>query len=255
MMNFKDYIINDINEKKVLIDLLPKNTTRRKEKYIDTLVELKEKYQDSKESVSKFINYKYEKLLPKNTPKNTDAEIKEIRKLNEILMLGNPITSFYEKMGFDLLLYDLMHYYDIPLDEVNQIICKFISVINDAGGEITPNDFKLNPYAYLYMKNIYDNFITKKILINNDKFETIYWKCPKVIEYIIINLRIVLRKNERKFNNYVVNKYKYKLQNYGFQNYEEVIEKVKCLKNNSSNEYLPQSSKIMHRSNISVVYF
>ena len=58
MINFKEYIVNDIEEKKVLIDLLPKNTTRRKEKFIDTLVEIKDKYQESKSTVQKFINYK-----------------------------------------------------------------------------------------------------------------------------------------------------------------------------------------------------
>ena len=232
MINFKEYIINDIEEKKVLIDLLPKNTKRRKEKIIDTLDEIKAKYQESKETVQKFINYKYDKLLPKRTVKNTEVEEKELKKLNELLLLGNPLTTFYEKMGFDLMLYDLMHYYDNSLDNVNETICKFITTIIDAGGDISPDDFKINVYSYIYIKNIYNNFITKKVVFNNDTFETIYWKCPKVIEYIIINLRMILRKNERKFNNYVLNKYKYKMNNYGFNTYEEVKEKVKELKNN-----------------------
>lgn len=231
MINFKEYIVNDIEEKKVLIDLLPKNTTRRKEKFIDTVVEIKEKYQESKESVRKFINYKYEKLLPKNKEKDTTEEAKELRKLNELLLLGNPLTSVYEKMGFDLLLYDLMHYYDNSLDDVNQTICIFINTIVDAGGDIYLDDFKINVYSHLYIQKIYEKFITKKISTNEDTFETIYWKCPKVIEYIIINLRMLLRKNEKKLNSYVINKYKYMMNKYGFNNYEEVVERVKQLKN------------------------
>ena len=231
MINFKNYIVNDIEEKKVLIDLLPKNTPRRKEKYIDTVVEIKEKYQDSKEKVQKFINYKYDKLLPKKVAKNTENEEKELKKLNELLILGNPLTTFYEKMGFDLLIYDLMHYYDNSLEEVNKTICKFITTIIEAGGDISLDDFKLNIYSYLYIKKIYDNFIVKKISFNNETFETIYWKCPKVIEYIIINLRMILRKNEKKFTSYVLSKYKYIMNKYNFNKYEDVIEKVKYLKN------------------------
>jgi hypothetical protein len=232
MINFKEYIVNDIEEKKVLIDLLPKNTIRRKEKFIETVEEIKEKYQNSKDSVQKFINYKYDKLLPKKMVKSTEEEEKELTKLNELLILGNPLTTFYEKMGFDLLLYDLMHYYDNPLEEVNKTITQFITKINDVSTDlISLNDFKLNVYSYIYIKNIYDNFITKKVTFNNDTFETIYWKCPKVIEYIIINLRMILRKNEKKINNYVLTKYKYKMNNYGFNTYEEVEERVKYLKN------------------------
>ena len=231
MINFKEYIVNDIEEKKVLIDLLPKNTARRKEKFIDTIVEIRDKYQESKETVQKFINYKYDKLLPKKIAKSTESEEKELKKLNELILLGNPLTTFYEKMGFDLLLYDLMHYYDNPLEEVNKTICKFITTIIDAGADISLDDFKINVYSYLYVKNLYENFIAKKVTFTNDTFETIYWKCPKVIEYVIINLRILLRKNERKFNNYVLTKYKYKMNSYGFNSYEEVVERVKFLKN------------------------
>jgi len=203
MMNFKEYIVNDIGEKKVLIDLLPKNTPRRKEKYVDTLIEIRDKYQDSKEAVQKYINYKYEKLLPKKVNKSIENEEKELKKINELLILGNPLTTVYEKMGFDILLYDLMHYYDNSLDDVNNTITMFIKKIIDAGGDIRQDDFKINVYSYIYIKNIFDNFINKKISFNNDTFETIYWKCPKVIEYIIINLRIILRKNEKKLTSYI----------------------------------------------------
>ena len=232
MMNFKEYISNDISEKKVLIDLLPKNTARRKEKFINTLVEIKDKYQDTKGSLSKFINYKYEKLLPKKTNKNTTSEEKELEKLNELLTLGNPLTTLYEKMGFDLILYDLMHYYDNKLETVNQKICEFITLINEADGNVSLDDFKLNVYEYLYVKNIYESLILKKTNCGNDVYEMIYWKCPKVIEYIIINLRMVVRKNERKINNYVTNKYRTLMKEHGFNEYNEIVERVKVLKNN-----------------------
>lgn len=230
MMNFKEYIINDVNEKKVLIDLLPKNTTKRKEKYKDTVLEIKEKYLKSQEDVKKFIDYKYNKLLPTKTEKNIEQELKEISKLEELLALGNPLSTFYEKMGFDLLLYDLMHYYDNTLESVNKIIVEFINKIKKAGVNITPNDIKINVHSYLYLSNIFNTYILQTKKVSNDEFEKIFWKCPKVIEYVIINLRMIVRKNEKKFNNYVKNLVTLKLKENNFNTYEEVIEKIKLLK-------------------------
>jgi len=229
-MNFKEYIVNDVNEKKVLIDLLPKNTSKRKEKYKDTALEIKEKYLKSKEDVKKFIDYKYEKLLPKKTIKSIELELREIEKLNELLVLGNPLSTFYEKMEFDLLLYDLMHYYDNSLENVNKVIVKFINKIQEAGVDITPNDIKINVHSYLYLSNIFNNYILKIKKVSTDEFEKIFWKCPKVIEYVIINLRIIVRKNEKKFNNYIRSKLSAKLKINNFTSYDEVVDKIKLLK-------------------------
>ena len=242
MMNFKEYIVNDVNEKKILINLLPKNTARRKEKFINTVVEIKDKYQETKNSLSKFINYKYDKLLPKPNNKNINSELQELDKLYKLLTLGNPLNTIYEKMGFDFILYDLMHYYDNKLETVNDKICQFITLVSEADGRVSLDDFKLNVYEYLYMKNIYESLILNERTCNNDVYEKIYWKCPKVIEYIIINLRLVVKKNEKKISNYVFEKYKKLLKQYNFNDYNEVVERVKNLKNNilektSLNEY------------------
>lgn len=230
MMNFKEYIVNDVNEKKVLIDLLPKNTSKRKDKYKETVLEIKDKYLKTKDDVKKFIDYKYEKLLPKKNIQSIDNEVKEIEKLEEILILGNPLSTFYEKMGFDILLYDLMHYYDNSLETVNKVIVEFIEKIQSAGVTITPSDIKINVHSYLYLSNIFNNYILKTTNISNDEFEKIFWKCPKVIEYVIINLRMIVRKNDKKLNNYVKNKLITKLRENNFNTYEEVIDRIKYLK-------------------------
>ena len=242
MMNFKEYIVNDVSEKKILINLLPKNTARRKEKFINTVVEIKDKYQETKDSLSKFINYKYDKLLPKPNNKSINQELQEVSKLNKLLTLGNPLNTIYEKMEFDLLLYDLMHYYDNKLETVNQKISEFVTLVAEADGHISLEDFKLNVYEYLYMKNIYKSLILNETTCNNDVYEKIYWKCPKVIEYIIISLRLVVKKNEKKISNYVMNKYRILMKQYNFNDYNEVVERVRELKNNilektSLNEY------------------
>ena len=46
--------------------------------------------------------------------------------LKEIINLTNQTTGFYEKLGFDMLLFELEHYYDYSLQENNEIIRKII---------------------------------------------------------------------------------------------------------------------------------
>jgi len=242
MMNFKEYIINDVSEKKILIDLLPQNTQRRKIKYQETIQEIKEKYLTTQSDIKKYIDYKYNKLLPKKQIVNVEQEIRELSKLSKLLIIGNPQTTFFEKMELDILLYDLMHYYDNSLENVNKTIYKFIDTLSNAGIIINLNDYKLNNYSYLYVKTLVEKYHGKSYTLSNDEFGKIYWKCPKVIEYIIINLLIIVRKNEHKLNNFIQSKYKYQLKTYELNDYEEITNKVKQLKQKiidktSENEY------------------
>jgi len=230
MMNFKEYIVNDVSEKKILIDLLPKNTQRRKQKYQETIEEIKNKYVTTQSDVKKYIDYKYTKLLPIKQQVNIDQETRELNKLSKLLVLGNPLTSFFEKMELDILLYELMHYYDNSLENVNKTIYKFLEKLSDAGINMNLNDYKMNVYSYLYLKTILDKYQGKSYSLNNDEFGKIYWKCPKVIEYIIINLLIIVRKNEHKLENFIQSKYKYQLKVSGLNNYEEIVIRVKQLK-------------------------
>ena len=62
-MNLNYYVKKDISEKKILLDVFPKNTEKRLTKYRNTLEEITSKYTNIKEAMQKYIDYKYSKII------------------------------------------------------------------------------------------------------------------------------------------------------------------------------------------------
>lgn len=225
---FNDYITSDIQDKKVVLDLLPKNTQNRQIKYNETVDEIKKEYLMYQSSMSKFILYKFEKLMPKETFINTSNEESRIEFLDKIITLGNPITSFFEKLELDTVLYDLVHYYNFSITDINKNIKKIISKFKEAGIDITEEDFKMNTYEYIYM-----SYIFKEMKNGNEEkqvgnhYEKIYWKCSKVFEYLILNIRFLIDKNKKKFIKYADIKYRSMLKESHLNSYNEVFFEIR----------------------------
>lgn len=216
-MNFRDYIFSDIDEKKVFLNTLPQNTKPRRSKYNETVDGIKEEYNGHKEMMANYINYKYDKLMPVKVDKNIEDKCKELLKLKRLLMLGNPSTSYIERLGFDVVLYELMHYYDYSLVKVNDIIDHFIKKFNCAGIKISLSDFGISYYSYMYMHYHFESKTN-----DNKLFESVFWLNQKVIEYIIISFRLLLKKHASKLNSYAKRHFKELLVQNNFKNYEEV---------------------------------
>lgn len=216
-MNFRDYILNDIDEKKVFLNTLPQNTKVRKEKYHKTVEEMKVEYNGHKEMLANYINYKFDKLMPVKMEKNLEDKCKELLKLKRLLILGNPNTSYMERLGFDTVLYELMHYYDYSLVKVNDIIDHFIKKFNCAGINITLSDFGISVFSYMYMHYHFESKTN-----DNKLFESVFWLNQKVIEYIIISFRLLLKKHANKLNSYAKKHFKDLLVKYNYKDYEAV---------------------------------
>lgn len=236
-MNFNEYITNDIEEKKVLLSVLPNNTPARRKKIKTTLEDFKSSYEETLKTISKFINYKYEKLYPEKKYIDIKETKNNILKLKRILKFGNNKTTYFEKMEFDIVLYNLMHYYDLSIIDINYWIDQFIKKFNLINIKLSEKDFSMNIYVFSYMKTFLENY---KVNPKNEKsYEEIYWKCPKVIEYIIIVFRMLIINHASKFKNYCNKSYKVELNKLGFSNYDEVFKEIqKCSMNidSSSNE-------------------
>lgn len=225
-MNFKEYIDKDIEEKKVLLDLLPMNTEARVKKYKDTIDGIVDTYQSLIDSTRTFIDYKYEKLRPHRIDKipTINSYNDQIVGLKEIINLTNPTTGFYEKLGFDMLLFELEHYYDYSLQENNEIIRKIISKFTIAGIKISADDFKINVFTYNYMLNLFELFNGKEIDI--EILKKLFWKCPKMYENIIVSIKILIDKNIKKFKSFISSYEKKVLNENGFENRDKVLERL-----------------------------
>ena len=146
-MNFRDYILGDIEEKTAFLKTLPTNTVVRRKKLNSTIEDMKKTYGSHKDMVRNFINYKYDKLMPVKMEKNLEDKCKNLIILKRLLTLGNPNTTYMERLGFDMVMYELMHYYDYSLLKVNDIIDHFINKFNCAGIKVTLSDFRLSYYS------------------------------------------------------------------------------------------------------------
>lgn len=224
-MNFKEYIDKDIEEKKVLLDLLPMNTEARVEKYKETIDEIINHYNAILSNVRDYMNYKYAKLYPKKNDRSKliNQKQQEIESYRNIILKTNPDTSFYEKSGIDMLIFDLEHYYNYSLIENNDIIIKLINCIKDYGISISENDFKINTFSYNYIYNIFQMILG--VNVDLEIFKKIFWKCPEVYINIIICFRFLISKNAKKFNRSAANIDNNLLRNQGVNNRDELLNK------------------------------
>lgn len=229
-MNFKEYIDKDIEEKKILLDLLPMNTEARVRKYKETVDEIVKNYKSILSSVREYVNYKYAKLYPNKIDRSAQIKQKdeEIEFFKSLVMITNPKVSFYEKLGFDMLIFDLEHYYNNSLADNNELIKKILISFKEAGITVSEKDFKINVFSYNYMVHLFQ-FISGK---NGDTeiFKKIFWKCPGVYINIIICFRMLLLKYENKLNNYAKNRDNQLLKNNGLSSRDELIKKLYSLK-------------------------
>ena len=215
-MNFRDYILGDIEEKTAFLNTLPTNTVVRRKKFNSTIEEMKKAYNGHKDMVRNFINYKYDKLMPVKIEKNLEDKCKNLIVLKRLLTLGNPNTTYMERLGFDMVMYELMHYYDYSLLKVNDIIDHFIKKFNCAGIKVSLNDFRLSYYSYMYMSYYFNG------IKNNMVYESVFWLNQKVIEYIMICFRLLMKKHAHKLDSYAKKQFKNKLVQFGYKDYEDV---------------------------------
>lgn len=225
MFNFKDYIETDIEEKKTIANVMPKNTAVRKRKYLETLNQIKTEYEGHKDRVREFINYNYDKLLPHKE----EQRLHPTADLKRLIELENPLTTCFEKLKLDQYMYVLMHYYNYSIEHLNQTLDKIVSCFQDAGITLTEKDFKLNIYSYQYMSCFFKEYF----IINNDysleHFQNIYWKCPNVFLYLVVNIRMIFQKYAKNLENYVKNTVKRQQSKLEFKTTKELFNRFQAI--------------------------
>ena len=124
MNNFLNFIVKDIATKKNQIQTLPIKTKTNIKKFNETIETFETKYDEYRSSVRNYL------LAKSRSFELTDSE-SEIRKnqinekvivLERIKFLLNPFNTYVEKMGFDILLYQLSNYHVFNFNSLNDII-------------------------------------------------------------------------------------------------------------------------------------
>lgn len=219
-----------IEADKEMVGLLPLNNLKNITKSLETMTEVKNKYQEFYDEIIGEVESRYDKInAVQENPEINNIE-QEIKKIEQNVILNNMKTS-YEKMELDRLIYSINGYYKKKLNVVNQEIYNCLKKFEEVGIILTEKDFDYSEYANEYMKTFIEE--AKKGNINSDKmkekFEKIYIKCSEIIMHISLNLRYLYHKNEKNIDKYYENKKEQILKEMGLTE-EQLIETYEAMK-------------------------
>jgi len=228
MNTFLNFIEEDIEAKKTLIDALPTRTKVNKRNYNEKIDSILNKYETYRESLLKYINAKSSKLKLKPEIKNLEKLSEEVAALEHVRFVLNPNNTYVEKMGFDSLLFEINHYTEFQFDSLNKILNEFLDKFELINIKLTSADFDYTCYVNEYMTAFLEVRASK-----NEKyekvskiFEKIYWLNPNLIEHIELNLRSLIKAYSKDFEKYILAKQKeVKTQN-NIKNYDDCVQKL-----------------------------
>ncbi len=229
MSKFIDFINEDIKAKRILFSTLPTKTKRDIKNFNEKNEETKEKYLEYKSKLVKYIIAKAKTFEIKAPSKNLEKIQNKINTLEHLKFILNPLNTYYEKLGFDKLIYEMSNYYEADFKSVNKVIDEFLSKFELAGIKLTANDFDYTCYVKEYMTIFLEvranNFVDTKKL--SEVFENIYWTNPEIIQHIELNFRKLIRDNKKKLINYIKRVKKEVMLENNIKDYKDCLEKLK----------------------------
>ena len=159
--------LDKISVSKEILDNMPKNNKRNKEKFKKSLEDLKGEYSKIKDEIYKEIKYRYSKKMG---DLKVNKEIEELNislsQMEDNLNILNSFNTPYEKMNLDENIWRLKRYYKDNLENVNNEILQCINSFKSVGINLTASDFNYSKYTKEYMQVFFDekdNLNSKKI--------------------------------------------------------------------------------------------
>lgn len=230
--NFLTFINNDITNKKEILNSLPTKTKSNKKKINKLIEEYKEKYHEYRNTTRNYLLAKAKSFtINEIKPKNNLSE--KLENLEYVKFLLNPINSYFEKMSFDSLFYQLNNYDNIDFKKLNEIINSLIDKFQIAGISLVSEDFNYTTYVNDYMKV----FLQKRVNVDTDAyeelnrtFEEIYWVNPSIIEQIELNFRKLIKAHAKKFEMYIEKLKEDALNKNNIKNYDDCLLKLSELR-------------------------
>ena len=228
MNNFLEFIKKDIDAKKALIATMPTKTKTNKRKFNQTLEDIKNTYDGYKTNLKNYLIAKSRKLDIEESKHNVEKLNEKIVELEHLKFLLNPSNTYFEKMGFDSLLYKINNFNTLNFDSLNDIINEFLDKFELVGIALTSNDFDYTCYVHEYMASFLD--VRHRVTNNYNKvseiFEQIYWVNPELINHIELNFRRLIKANEKKFESYIITLQKEVMNKNNISNYAMCLEKL-----------------------------
>lgn len=192
-----------INLAKELIDAQPVNNIKNINKKLELLNSLKEEYDEYLNKIKKELEKYQEKFNMIQINPNIENMCKKISLIKQKISFMNELNTPFEKMGLDIICYNIRNYQNNNLDYINDNIFKAIEIFKKVGINLTAEDFDYSIYFNQYVSKLLDKKTNNNL---NELFEQIYWKNPNIINHIEMNIKYLYYKNVKKFDKYIKTK-------------------------------------------------
>lgn len=242
MKELEEFISN-ITINKENLDTMPKNNARDikayKVKLEENLVIAKETQKILEEEMKK----RYKKIKMSKVNSELNSMLQRLENSEGVLYLLNEVDTAYEKMNLDKALFNLNHYYSKNLEMVNETILYCIRKFEEVGIKLELKDFDYSEHVREYLKILFIEMEKEKINSEKikNKFDEIYWKCPDFIIQIVLNIKNIYLKKEKKLDKYYKNQKLNLVKNFTAQ---DIIERTLEL-SRQIDEYINNNMEIM----------
>ncbi len=215
---------------KETLGLLPKNNLKNITKSLEKMDEMRAKYKEIYEDITKEIRARYEEINKVEENPEIGKIEDEIQRIEDNITI-NHMTTSYERMELDRLVFSINGFYKKKLNAVNQDIYMVLKKFESVGITLTAKDFDYSEYAHEYMRVFIEeakrgNVYTDRI---KDTFEKLYIKCSELIMHISLNIRYLYHKNEKNIDKFYAMKKEQTLDEMETTE-DEITEKCEAMK-------------------------
>ena len=179
---------------------LPVNNKRNKEKFLKEISLEIDSYQKKLEDAEAELKRRlkqFEGLSYEDVP-NNDLVLKNFLKA---LSYTNTLSTSYEKLDLDKIVYQLSFYENDELINNNLKILKAINIFKAVNVPVTVKDFNYTNDVNEYMAMFFEEGLTNQKI--KEVFDNTYWKCPDIIMQATLNIRYFYLKNKSKCEKYI----------------------------------------------------
>lgn len=199
----KEKIVSEIESFSEVFDVLPENNVQNRKKKKDYLLGEIEKTKKELAMMEEEIQGRIHKISHlKENPhiKQYQEELEKCSVLNEF----RPYLSSYEKMHLDYYLYQLHRYYKNDFQEIESCLNKMIESFKNCHISLSSSDFDFHPSVQDFMTLLLNGASSLEL---KQKFETLYWQFPELINAIEVNFKHIYLKYEKQIDKYFQDRY------------------------------------------------
>lgn len=172
-----------------------REASEQRNRYVNSQISLFERYFSD---IKREISLRLRQSMPQDKSSLYNEKNKEIDDLLELVKLNSNISNGF-KLKLDFLISSINE--DTSLEELNNIIQKFVQKFQEFGFPLTNKDFQYTMFTESYMNSFFQNSSLDSM---KNVFEKIYFTCPDIKLQLKMNLEYIINHYNDSLEKYVL---------------------------------------------------